>query len=79
MDDSATAEGRLPAAISLFLGCAGLAWLLMAAQTSAGCESDAAGEAQQRVEMTAASEPAPVFARPDGQGQQSATVTGRED
>lgn len=74
MNDSAPSEGRLPAAVSLLLGCVGLGWLLMAAQTSAGHDADVVGEAQRCVEMTAASEPAPVSPRPDGEGRQLATV-----
>jgi hypothetical protein len=79
MDDPAATRGRLPAAVSFLLGSVGLGWILMVMQTSAGHEAGAAGEAQQRVEMTAASETAPVFARPDGRGQQPVTVMSRED
>jgi hypothetical protein len=37
------------------------------------------GEAQQCIEATATFEPVPASARPDGEGQQLATVMGRED
>ena len=78
MNDSAATEGRLPAAVSLLLGCAGLGWLLLAVQTSAERVPDTAREPWHRIETAAASELELVSLRPDGEGRQLAAHLGVE-